>query len=87
MKKLHMLTFLLMVVGGLNWLLVGAFGWDVGELFGGQMAVVSRIIYVLVGVATVLELVCHKKMCCCCGGKDGCQTCTTGGATPTMTAK
>ncbi len=63
MKALHMIAFLLLVVGGLNWLLVGLFGWDVGELFGGQEAVVSRIIYVLVGLSALVVLFSHKKDC------------------------
>lgn len=61
--KLHTLTFLLLIIGGLNWLLVGVFGWDVGNLFGGQSAIVSRVIYVLVGLSAIYEIVCHKKMC------------------------
>jgi uncharacterized membrane protein YuzA (DUF378 family) len=32
-----MVTSLLLVIGGLNWLLVGIFKWDVGMLFGGSM--------------------------------------------------
>lgn len=46
----------LLVIGGLNWLLVGLLSWDVGELFGGQEAIVSRIIYVLVGLAALVSL-------------------------------
>ncbi len=53
---MHFVTFGLMAIGGLNWLLVGLRGWDVGMLFGGQAAVVSRVIYVLVGLATLLEI-------------------------------
>ena len=42
----------LVIIGALNWLLIGLFGYDlVGALFGGQMSVVSRIIYSLVGIA------------------------------------
>lgn len=70
-KGLHMVTFLLLVIGGLNWLLVGLFGWDVGELFGGQGAIVSRIIYVLVGLSAIAELACHKKCCTKCGSGGG----------------
>lgn len=68
MKALHILVFILLVVGGLNWLLVGVFGWDVGELFGGQGATVSKIIYILVGLAAVWELFTHKKNCRACSG-------------------
>lgn len=66
MKGLHMVAFLLLVVGGLNWLLVGLFGWDVGELFGGQEAIVSRVIYILVGLSALYLLVNHKKYCKAC---------------------
>ncbi len=55
MKNLHYTTFILLVVGGFNWLLVGLFQWDIGEIFGGQDAWVSRIVYILVGVSAVYE--------------------------------
>ena len=71
MKGLHMVAFLLLVVGGLNWLLVGLFQWDVGVLFGGMSAMVSRVIYVLVGLATVVILVAHKNTCKMCGKPAG----------------
>lgn len=63
MKNLHMVTFILLVIGGLNWLLVGLFNWDVGALFGGMEAIVSRIIYVLVGLSAIYEVVTHKANC------------------------
>lgn len=74
MKGIHMLAFLLLVVGGLNWLLVGAFSWDIGELFGGQGAMISRIIYVLVGLSALWEIFTHKNCCKCCGDKKSTPT-------------
>lgn len=68
-KGLHMVSFLLLVVGGLNWLLVGLFGWDVGMLFGGQGAMVSRVVYVLVGLSAVYLLFSHKGECKMCENK------------------
>ncbi len=68
---MHYVTFGLLLIGGLNWLLQGVFGWDVGQLFGGMDAVISRVIYVLVGLAAVYELVMHKKCCKMCGMKGG----------------
>jgi uncharacterized membrane protein YuzA (DUF378 family) len=65
-KALHMITFLLLVIGGLNWLLVGLFSWDVGMLFGGMSAVISRVIYVLVGLSAVYVLATHKGDCKMC---------------------
>lgn len=67
MKKLHIITFLLLVIGGLNWLLVGLFGWDIGSLFGGMDMPISKIIYILVGVSAVVEIATHKKNCRLCG--------------------
>lgn len=64
--KLHTLTFILLVVGGLNWLLVGLFGWDLGQVFGGQDMLVSRFIYVLVGLSALYEMVSHKQLCRAC---------------------
>lgn len=69
MKGLHMITFLLLVVGGLNWLLVGLLGWDVGELFGGQGAMISKIVYILVGLSALFEIFTHKSSCKYCGNK------------------
>lgn len=46
----------LLVIGGLNWLLVGLLGWDIGSLFGGQEAWISRVVYVVVGLAALVAL-------------------------------
>ena len=65
---MHMVAFILLIVGGINWLLVGVFGSDIGGfLFGGMDAPVSRLIYVLVGVAAIYEVATHKKSCRACG--------------------
>ena len=49
---LDRVSLLLTIIGALNWLLVGLFQFDaVAWLFGGQTALVSRIIYAVVGVA------------------------------------
>jgi uncharacterized protein len=66
MKMMHMAAFLLLVVGGLNWLLVGLFGWDIGAFIGGMSAPLSRIIYILVGLSAVYLLFTHKKDCKAC---------------------
>lgn len=67
MKVIHIIAFILLIVGGLNWLLVGVLGWDIGQLlFGGQDALISKIIYVLVGLAAVYEVIAHWKNCRVC---------------------
>jgi uncharacterized membrane protein YuzA (DUF378 family) len=65
-KFLHMAAFMLLVIGGLNWLLVGLFSWDVGAIFGGQSATISKIIYILVGLSAVYEAATHKANCKTC---------------------
>ncbi len=71
MKSLHMIAFLLLIVGGLNWLLVGLLGWDISRWLGGMDAGVSRLIYVLVGLSAVLEVFTHGKGCKVCGKGGG----------------
>jgi len=63
MKALHAVSFILVIIGGLNWLLVGLFSWDIGAIFGGQSNIISRIVYVLVGLAAIYLVVTHKKDC------------------------
>lgn len=52
-KPLSIVAFILLVIGGLNWLLVGILQWDIGQLFGGADAIVSRVIYILVGLSAI----------------------------------
>ena len=67
MKSLHIVAFILLVVGGLNWLLT-AFGWNVVNAVVGSWPVVEQAVYVLVGLAAIYEVVTHKKNCMSCGG-------------------
>lgn len=49
---MNYLSLILVIIGSINWLLIGLFGYDfVGAIFGGQMAIVSRIVFVVVGLA------------------------------------
>lgn len=58
MKSLNLLTLVLLIVGGLNWGLVGAIQFDlVAALFGGQDAMLSRVVYVLVGLSALWQIV------------------------------
>jgi hypothetical protein len=55
MKPLHWIALLLVVIGAVNWGLVGLFQFDlVAALFGGQTAPLSRVVYALVGLAGVV---------------------------------
>ncbi len=49
---LDRLAIILIIIGALNWLLVGLFEYDlVASIFGGQTAFVSKVVYTLVGIA------------------------------------
>ncbi len=59
--KLHTIAFILLVIGGLNWLLVGIMSdWNLANYIG---ATAARIVYVLVGLSAIVEAVGHKKNC------------------------
>lgn len=54
MRALNLIASIILAIGGLNWLSVGIFQFDiVASVFGGTGALISRIIYILVGVATL----------------------------------
>ncbi len=56
MRALNKISLLLLIVGGLNWGLVGLFGFDLVATLFGEMSVLSRIVYVLVGVSAILQI-------------------------------
>lgn len=57
MKIIGVIAFLLVVIGGLNWGLVGLFNLDViATIFGGASSAISRIIYVLIGLSALWVL-------------------------------
>lgn len=57
MKALNMLTLVLLIVGGINWGLVGLFQFDlVAAIFGGQDAPLSRVVYTLVGLSALWQI-------------------------------
>ena len=54
MKLMNLVSFIILAIGGLNWLSVGVFQFDiVAGVFGSTASIVSRIIYILVGIATL----------------------------------
>lgn len=57
MRTLNMITLVLLIVGGLNWLLVGAFNVDLVASLFGEMSPLSRIVYVLVGLSAIWQIV------------------------------
>lgn len=56
MKALNTITLLLIIVGGLNWLLVGLFDFDLVAALFGEMSTLSRLVYVLVGLSATYQI-------------------------------
>jgi uncharacterized protein len=50
---LDWIALILVIVGGINWGLVGAFNFDLVATIFGAMSTVTRIVYVLVGIAAI----------------------------------
>lgn len=54
---MDILALILIIVGALNWGSIGLFGFDiVAALFGGQLSVLSRIIFAIVGLGGLWAL-------------------------------
>jgi len=54
---LKKLILILMIIGGLNWGLVGFFNYNlVSSIFGANLVIISRIIYALVGLASIVGI-------------------------------
>ncbi|MDP2655322.1 MAG: DUF378 domain-containing protein [bacterium] len=72
MKSLHGITFILVVVGALNWGLValGSYmgnNWNVVNLLLGSWSWLENLVYLLVGLSAIVLLVGHKADCRACG--------------------
>jgi uncharacterized membrane protein YuzA (DUF378 family) len=67
MKVLHVISWVLLVIGGLNWGLVGLgmfFGgdWNLVHLILGSVPMLEALVYVLVGIATLWLLFTKRSM-------------------------
>lgn len=50
MKMLDNISLTLVIIGALNWLLIGVFRFDLVAFLFGNMTLLSRIVYILVGL-------------------------------------
>ena len=54
MNTIQRIALALLIIGGLNWGLIGLFQYDlVAAIFGGQASILSRIIYTLVAISAL----------------------------------
>lgn len=61
----HKIAFILLVIGGLNWLLT-AFGMNVVNMALSSMPMLEKALYILVGLSAVYEIFTHKSHCTAC---------------------
>jgi uncharacterized membrane protein YuzA (DUF378 family) len=62
LSALDWIALILLVIGGLNWLLVGLFSFDLVAAIFGSMSAVARIVYVIVGLCAIYMLVISGKL-------------------------
>lgn len=67
MKNVHMAAYTLLWVGGINWGLVGLFGFNLVEMLFGGMPALVNLVYVLVGASAVYSAATHMSDCKICG--------------------
>jgi uncharacterized protein len=56
MKLAHLITLILVIVGGLNWGLVGLLDWNLVAAIFGPGSLLSRSVYVVVGLSAIWQL-------------------------------
>ena len=56
MKILYNIVLALVIIGALNWLLIGVFDFNLVATLFGDMSTISRIVYSLVGISGIISL-------------------------------
>lgn len=62
MKAMGILTAVLIVIGGLNWGLVGFLNFDLVATVFGDMSALARLVYVLVGLSAIYQAINLKSL-------------------------
>ena len=57
MRALKIISYILVIIGALNWGLVGLFNIDLVALIFGEMTILARIVYILVGISAIISLI------------------------------
>ena len=53
MRIVNLIAFILLGIGGINWFVIGVSGFDIVAGIFGTLSIVSRIIYILVGLSAI----------------------------------
>lgn len=63
MKIINTIALTLVIVGAINWLLVGLFKFNLVDSLFGSLSALTRIIYTLVGIAGIWCIALYSKIC------------------------
>lgn len=61
MRVLKIISYIFVIIGALNWGLVGLFNIDLVALLFGEMTLLARIVYITVGVSAIVSLITTYK--------------------------
>lgn len=62
MKILYYIALTLVIIGAINWLLIGLFSFDLVATLFGEMSMLSRIVYSLVGISGLISIGLYSKI-------------------------
>lgn len=68
-KTLHLVTYTLVVVGALNWGLIGLLNFNLVNALLGAWPNIEKLAYLLIGAAAAYDFAGHAKYCKICGEK------------------
>ena len=61
MRALKIISYILVIIGALNWGMVGLFNIDLVAMLFGEMTLLARIVYIAVGVSAIVSLITTYK--------------------------
>lgn len=62
MKILYYIALTLVIIGAINWLLIGLFSFDLVAMLFGEISILSRIVYSLVGISGLISIGIYTKI-------------------------
>ena len=63
---IHKTAYALVIVGALNWGLIGLFNFNLVSMLFGTWPMLEKLIYILVGLSAIYEATTHMSYCRCC---------------------
>ena len=64
MKVINGIALTLVIIGAINWLLVGLFEFNLVDAIFGSLSILTRIIYIIVGIAGLWSIAFYSKLTC-----------------------